>query len=142
MFDIITNNIFILIPLAIFIAFRILEARKKHRDSAPEKKPVLKEEHESGSLPHWEAEKQERFSGHGSAGISPSGVPLTSRMPVEVSPRLLSETGFGSMTQPASVAQPPERSSAAFPQNLSYLPSLKRALVMTEILGPPKGLQE
>ncbi|MDR2631987.1 MAG: hypothetical protein LBC60_13805 [Spirochaetaceae bacterium] len=34
-----------------------------------------------------------------------------------------------------------QASREGFPENLNYLPVLKRAMVLTEIMGPPKALQ-
>ena len=143
MFDLIINNIFVLIPLAIFIAFRIYEARKR-QSATTEKK---EDDNHSGPVPHWEAEKKDRFSGPSSAGISPTGVPLASKYPIEVypvNPRLSSEVNrsinrsVASSFPKASVIEPPVY--RLFPKNLEKLPDLKKALVFSEILGPPKGL--
>lgn len=40
---------------------------------------------------------------------------------------------------PESSSTKVSRSASAFPENLAYLPPLKRAIVMAEILGPPKA---
>jgi hypothetical protein len=41
---------------------------------------------------------------------------------------------------PGPAAELHEASSGGFPGNLNYLPGLKRAVVLAEILGPPKGI--
>ena len=135
--DAIFNNIFILIPLAIFIGLRILEARKKHRDSKSpaegKRSPLVKETREP--TPHWEAEKKRT-----SHGVSPAGVPLAQVSP---SPRLLPQVDL-SVAQPLEPrhgSSPKQSAPRAFPRNLENLPPLKKALVFSEILGPPKGLR-
>ena len=146
MFDVLINNIFILIPLAIFIAFRIFEARRRQQNSSPEKEDDVRKV----PLPHWELEKKDRFSGPSSAGISPTGVPLAGKYPVEVypvNPRASSSEPGRNVKRPTTAnlvnTSVPERIvQDVFPKNLEKLPMLKKAMVFSEILGPPKGLRE
>ena len=151
MFDVIFNNIFILIPLAIFIAFRIFEARRRQQGSAPSeqgKPPIYPDEEEDehvSSIPHWEMDKRDRFSSPSSPGLSPSGVPLAGRYPAEVYPvnprQHISESRANRPALLKATAPVERPVSATFPKNLERLPSLKKALVFSEILGPPKGLR-
>ena len=155
MFDVIFNNIFVLIPLAIFIAFRIFEARRRQQNSSSSEKEKVKQpplypdeeaddEYDS-SIPHWEADKRDRFSGPSSAGVSPSGVPLAGRYPAEVYPANPRQSSESRSNRPAllKASAPVERPvSRSFPSNLERLPTIKKAFLFSEILGPPKSLRD
>jgi hypothetical protein len=65
------------------------------------------------------------------AGFSPP------RIPPRESPRPVSAFLVERSAQDAGTPKPP--AGIAFPQKLDYLPPLKRAVVLAEILGPPKG---
>ena len=150
MFDFIFDNIFILIPVAIFIGLRILEARRKRQNSSPEKnKKLYSEKREESGIPHWEAEKKAAPPTVHHKGISPSGAPLTTDLsPTETPVSHPNSSDVDSFpTLPVSKTMPkaqvPEHSSTGtFPINLENLSSLKKAVIMSEILGPPKGLTQ
>jgi hypothetical protein len=130
MFDVIFNNIFILIPLAIFIGLRILDAQKKRKNasSQEDKQDTVEKDNEPPPfLSHWELEKKAQRR-----GVSPSGVPLPRAAPPPAPVLSIVET--------PPVA--PKKTAASFLKNLDKLPPIKRAVVFSEILGPPKGLQE
>jgi hypothetical protein len=53
-------------------------------------------------------------------------------------PRSAPSSTFERLLPDADIPKPVP--GAAFPQKFDYLPPLKRAVVLAEILGPPKGL--
>jgi len=148
MFDAIFNNIFILIPVAIFIGLRILEARRKRQEQeSPEKNPnhfVEEVRDPGGSLSHWETDKKTQAHGSVAAGVSPLGIPITGKFPAEVHhPLQISlepDTSLVQPVRPQNTPVPAHPASGAFPPKLEHLPALKKALVLSEILGPPKGM--
>ena len=152
MFDAIFNNIFILIPVAIFIGLRILEARKKRQESSPEKKPnpfVEETREPSGPSSHWETDEKNQAYGTAHGGISPLGVPIVVvKPPAEVyhhPPQQLSleaERPLAQPVKPQKTSAPEHPVSGVFPRKVERLPALKKALVLSEILGPPKGLRD
>ncbi len=56
----------------------------------------------------------------------------------------IGEKTFAEANQPMESGMKPQSPAGtektSFPQNLDYLPPLQRAIVLSEILGPPKGL--
>jgi hypothetical protein len=80
-------------------------------------------------------------------GVPPSYVSspeFPQNIPVHPTGRLLQDTDIplsrdtiGSVKESAKSG-----SGRTFPQNLDYLPPLKRAVVLAEIIGRPKGLEE
>ena len=155
MFDTIFENIFILIPLAVFIGFRILTARRKQQASSNQENaaPVPEAVEETEYIPHWELEKKELPVPKpvaAPAGVSPSGMPLAANFSVDISqavPRFTPEPGKTITKPPVYIPSPripapgPNR-SRIFPKSVENLPALKKALVLSEILGTPKGLQD
>ena len=146
MFDNLFNLIIILIPLAIFIGRAVVRARGRHAPppKPPPPAPVQIDEYEDDyDVTHWE-----RASEHIKRPLATQGTTRVQTAPT-IAPPLL--TGF--QDQPLSIQKPlvsvdpkvsvkstvaPEQKG--FP-NLSYLSPLRQAVVMAEILGPPKALK-
>jgi hypothetical protein len=116
MFEELFDNIFVLIPVAIVIGVRILSARQKRQAEAAKSSPAA--ESPGGSF---------------SSSEAPERAALNTSQPAVHSPPLKP------VQKTAEAPKAAAGGGAAFPQNLEYLPPLKRALVLSEILGPPKG---
>jgi len=160
--DFIFDNLFIIVPVIIILAVRMIGSRIKQAkaDSSQqeeEQQPVYEEE-PATTLGHWESEKPAPVS-RAAGGASAPARPL----PGAVRPAF-PESGFlsrqdlepakprpapvsGAMTRMnASVLKPvqvPVRPSTGNPlSRLDYLPVLKKAVVFSEILSPPKALRQ
>jgi hypothetical protein len=125
-FDGFFEYILILIPIAVFI-FRIVNNFRK-----PEK-PVVR----SGG---------EGFSEDDEDDETPPPRPVVEKVPPPavlkpgpLVPEPKKAGGHTAAAVPAAAAKAPKE-AGAFPGNLESLPPLKRAVVLSEILGPPKGL--
>ena len=147
MFDGLPNLFFLLIPLAIFIGRMVFEARaRRDRSPAQPKIPVHFEDEDDD-------EETERgfflrnHAEHTPAAPVPS-VPakapaagalgaMFSASPAAIPPG----AGAGLAAQPAPPPPPSPRGAPGLPPNIKRLPPLKQAVVMAEVLGPPKGLQ-
>lgn len=128
-----------LLPVAAFIAYRIIAARRKQaaaqrqvRDAAP--LPVPEAARPAITAAYIEDDAEPVFSAWELSANDPPPAPQ---------PQPAEPSRAPSFTEPepaASAALPQGTFSApAFPENLRYLPPLKQALVLTEILGPPKA---
>jgi hypothetical protein len=101
------SNFYIIIPIVIVIALRIMASRKppagkpEEAVSPPERRPP------------------------------PEAVPVMEPAVKPLAPELKAPLMVRATT---NLPQ-------GFPDNLEYLPPLKRAVVLTEILGAPKGLE-
>jgi hypothetical protein len=121
-FDFIVDNFYVLIIAAVFIGGRILAARKKQQEAD---RPVqIVEEDEP-----------------------PPPAPVKKKKPKAAVPKAVIPEAAASiaLTEHIADSQRPrpyqaEFSEKPFPENLDYLPPLQRALALSEILGPPKGL--
>ncbi|MDR2759537.1 MAG: hypothetical protein LBB78_09160 [Spirochaetaceae bacterium] len=119
------DNILIYVPIIFIILFRILGMRNrpKRPQAAPREETAEPVEPPRKKPPERQPRKEP---------------PRTNKIP---SPGVLfPESSLG----PAAPAKPPAaagRPAGGFPGNLNYLPALKRAMVLTEIMGPPKALQ-
>jgi hypothetical protein len=106
------NNIVVYLPIIFIVLFRILGARKK---PAEKEAPLVEAEAEPVAPPRKKPPKR--------PPAPRSGVPEP---------------------EPAFALAPVSRAEVApkraFPENLGYLPALKRAVVFAEIMGPPKAL--
>lgn len=134
------SNFYIFIPIAIFIAMRILEARKKQAGSGERQdlaaalasrlnrpRPEPPESGAPGRFPAGEAagpprEREKR--------ASPSLLEAEAPGPVSPAP------GFAAAPPPEPGVPPPR-----FPGSLGRLSPLKQAVAFTEILGVPRGLR-
>ena len=144
MFDSLTNLIFLLIPLAIFLGRIVVDARNKRNSGGAtgrtSRAPLRSEDDDEPKYFRKRASTQ-----------SPAAAPRrtqTARKPtVPLAPALsspISEAAAGpkaplSRVNAARMVSPEHQS---FPLNLTRLPPLKQAVVMAEVLGPPKGLME
>jgi hypothetical protein len=138
--DWIFDNLIFVVFIAIGIIVQIGRFRKKQADRRNRNGNEEEEAREAiNSMYEDEAEEDEgAFSAWDlpvSAGAEP---PVPVRAPVLIVER----------TEPVSKPPPVFLSRAGraapvckhkFPENLNYLPPLKRAVVLTEILGTPKG---
>ena len=125
-----SNIIFILVVVVIFVVRTAIQSRKK-----PEKKPP------QVRIPvHFEDEKKPAVRAKAAAAVkapkqSRSSPALSSSSNLYAAPSAAGGTG------PVGNAGTPTPVRKDFASNLSRLSPLKQAVVMAEILGPPKGLQ-
>jgi hypothetical protein len=126
MFGPISNLIFLLIPLAIFIGRMVIEARKKGEGQS--RIPV-----------HFEDEKET---------VKKPQVPIRKPVSASKSSASSSKTAYKPVFKnPVPQAEPASRANTAgtapgatLPPGISRLSPLKQAVVMSEVLGTPKGL--
>ena len=157
MFDSLFNLVIILIPLSIFIGRTVVEARKKHNKPPPRVPAQVRVEEEE--LPHWLRELAQVPKAE--ARKAPvTKKPKAARNISKDHPKAgelaaLIESTERAATVPAAQAKAPLKASlslsppektAAIPAgrglfNLAHLSPMKQAVVMAEILGPPKGMQ-
>ena len=123
MFDFIVNNIFVLIPVAILIGIRIVNARRKSQEAAGNNdknvtRRIADEDHRT--VP---------------AGIrsQPQSQPAKKRT-AKPAAAVVSAPEI----KPAPVHTIQEKRD--FTEKLKYLSPLQRAVAFSEILGPPKGI--
>ena len=145
MFDSFFNYIIFLIPLAIFIGRIVVQARSKRE--APQNIPIHFEDEEEEKPPVKKAPTVEQKSRGGdefypyalSQGAPEylKGLPGMPRAQAPVPPRVPKSQLVNPQGQAAFMAVPEQR---GFPLNLNNLSPLKQAVVMAEVLGPPKGL--
>ena len=128
--DSLFNIIIVLIPLAIFIGRIVVQARSKRNPAPPVKQrpiPVHFEDDDDGE------ERQ----------FAPSAVPLPVRNQKD------SVDAHSSLVSVKNVSEPPPLKKAKTPSaepahgflNLNHLSPMKQAVVLAEILGPPKGIE-
>jgi hypothetical protein len=125
-----------LVPIALIIALRVATSKRKKAESAergklqaflasrmkappPVARPIIPEAAIAESVPP---------AGDGASSPVDAG-PMAPLPPPP--PRSMD----GAKQAPKSSARP----AAAFPANLDYLSPLRRAVVLAEVLGPPKG---
>jgi hypothetical protein len=128
MFNLIINNIFILIPLAIIIGRVIIYAQKKRQP--PPAAPKIPVHFEDDAKPLLSRGADKFFKGTGKNTTPPR-------------PNRGVEASLAALAPVPPVTEP--KPADTFAQNgflnLNKLSRLKQAVVMSEILGPPKGLQ-
>ena len=150
MFEVIVDNIFILIPVALILTFRILNAKRKRDEAASkEERPIiLKREESESSLGHWETDR--KISYGIPEGVSPSGAPI-SKMSSKEAVRHQADKKTGRIVEDLNpeIISSPKRTiaavipaSASFPQKLDYLPPVKKAFIFSEIFTIPVGMRE
>jgi len=131
MSDSIFDIMIVLIPLAIFIGRIVVQARSKRNPAPPVKQrpiPVHFEDDEDD-------DDERRFA--------PSSVPLP------VQSQKDSVGTHSSLVSVKGVPEPPPLKKAKTPSaepahgflNLNHLSPMKQAVVLAEILGPPKGIE-
>jgi hypothetical protein len=120
------NNIFVYLPIILIILLRILGSRNRQAGKGkPAAEPALAPE---------PPEKPPEQAGRPRKGSSrpPAPIPRTERFP---------EAPFAAAAPAKPAAGTGRAAGEGFPGNLNYLPALKRAMVLAEIMGPPKALQ-
>ena len=122
MFDSLFNVIIVLIPLAIFIGRTVSRARSKHAPPPPPLRiPIAFEDDDE----YYEDDDY----------VEPAPQPLPKPVLPYAAPRTDTPP---KVAAPMPVAPQPEKKE--FPLNLTQLSPMKQAVVMAEILGPPKAL--
>ena len=144
--DSIFNLVIILIPLSIFIGRAIVQARAKH-EKRPPAPPITV---------HFEDDEPSREIGHWvvpDAPVAPAARAVKGPASKIKKTKTLVTPGLGVISLPkvdkvikAPVSAPQAVKPVAQPAaqgsfNLNHLSPLKQAVVMSEILGPPKALQ-
>ena len=152
MFDSLINLIIVLIPISIFIGRTVVAVRKKHNKPPPKVQVRIEEE----DLPHWmirepaQATKAPVPKKHKAAGNTFKGHPKAGDLAasIESAEREAPVQAIPARKAPvkASLSPSSHEKTAAAPAgrglfNLAHLSPMKQAVVMAEILGPPKGLQ-
>ena len=128
------NLIIILIPLAIFIGRTIVRARRKHAPPPSHRIPV---QYPDDDVPHWERESE--------SAVKYYKGPLTAlgMAVAQSTPAIIPALPTASQAQVPSVQKPPVTAAPGQKSfNLSNLSPMKQAVVMAEVLGPPKGLRD
>jgi hypothetical protein len=131
MFDSIFDNIFVLIPIAVIIGIRILSVWQKRQAEASKLR-----------APPTNAAAYDDTDDGGAYFEPPEDKPPVPKasQPAAVVP---AAAAYSTAAKPArKTAEAPKAAAGpgpAFPRNLEFLPPLKRAMVLSEILGPPKG---
>ena len=124
MFNSLFNVIIVLIPLAIFIGRAVSQARRRHAPPPPPTRiPVAFEDDD-----YYEEDDY----------VKPAPKPLPKPAMPFVAPRTDIPPPAKVNTTPAPAAPQPEKKDS--PLNLNHLSPMKQAVVMAEVLGPPKAL--
>ncbi len=145
--DELLKTLLTLVPIALIIALRVAASKRKKAESAERGKlqaflaarmkappPVAKP-----IIPEPASAEPPRFAesvppaGDGAFSLADAG-PMVAGITAPAGAPPLPVDG----TRPAP--KTPARPAAAFPANLDYLSPLRRAVVLAEVLGPPKGL--
>jgi len=155
--DSIFNLVIILIPLAIFIGRAITNARAKHEKPPPVTVQYEEEDDEESyrETGHWVTDQEEIPVAPAAArglhaptllkeitSIKPSLADLPPSAIFSDSPKKpLHQTARQVNVPIARPAPQPVTAAGTDLANLNHLSRLKQAVVMAEILGPPKALQ-
>jgi hypothetical protein len=134
MFDSLSNIIIVLIPLAIFIGRIVLQAQAKRRPEPPRKQPPIPV--------HFEDDDDEDDRQFAPTAVSRQAINKA------INSKDRADT-FNPLPLMDNAPKPPPVIKAKTPSvepvrgslDLSHLSPIKQAVVMAEILGPPKGLQ-
>ncbi|MCL2205142.1 MAG: hypothetical protein FWB82_01290 [Treponema sp.] len=141
MFENFSNLIFIAIALAIFIGRTVARARKEREEAADEKKaaPPPPPQPRVQSL-HFEEKAPAATKLAKPPAKKPAAKVVQQPTRREIPPAVTAEQLFPAkaMAPVAAVRQQDDFSSF----NLGNITPLQQAVVMSEILGPPKGLRE
>ena len=139
MFDTVINLVILLIPLAIIIGRVVASARSKHQPPvrpAQPHIPVHFEDDDSYLMKRTPVKAPEPARPR---TPTPTKLAMSAQ---EVFPPTIPGSATPSVAlgkQAATVAAPPGQKEFTF--NLNHLSGLKQAVVMAEILGPPKGME-
>ena len=143
MLDNIFDNIFIFIPIALILVFRILLPRIRQRESQEretqekaEQRPVFREmyQEESGGLGHWETEKKPVRNIPKKKNVNRQ--PLVSAVDSKIEDILQTQLPIKKEAPAPGVS-----TKIPFPENLDYLSPLKRAFVFSEVFSQAKGIR-
>ena len=166
MFDSLFNFVIILIPLAIFIGRFVIQARNKNAPKPPQPHIPVHFEDDEDEEEEFSPYALSRGATEYFRGLSPAqkaaqpkpsrtsgklGETLNQYGPGNLAASLASGQSYAPPASSGSLAPAPVRSPSAgsgslasgqkdFFANLSKLPPLKQAVVMAEVLGPPKGI--
>jgi len=156
MIDFLADNIFIIVPVILILAVRMIGARIKQakaKSSGEEEQPEFHEEEPAHTLGHWESEKPAAKVHTPPAHQAPVFTPKPDTSfftrhdlePSAVSKPVKTNIPATGMVKPVSAAEPfIVRTPVAKPtlfQNINKLPLYKKSIVMSEILSPPKALR-
>ena len=138
MTDTVFNLIIILIPVAIIVGRMVVNARnKRHPPPAPAQPRIPV---------HFEDDDDSYFKKQASARqpetktrVQTSSTSLATRVPNEAFPAAAS--GVKPTPAPGKTVAAAPSGHKDFTLNLSHLSPLKQAVVMAEILGPPKAME-
>ena len=153
------NNILYLIPIAFFIAIRILNAKNRQSGKSQQKNPsgkpaggglgeLIKQIQEVQKNPDYRGGKVEarevdipsvaprRTAGSNKPGEPKKNSPVQKKQTVEYRPITPDIGAPGKMTAPKQPAAPQSKKTGILPQGLT---PLQQAVVWSEILGQPKS---
>ena len=141
MFDSFFNVIIVIIALTVFIGRTIYQVRAKRREESPEqqqRQAIFEDDEEDNyrDLAYYVEQEEKKAKEAAPKKAAPKKVSTE---------RLLEDTGL--IQTPISQVLPPRpvvsvQAQSGGLQNLKLLTPLKQAVVMAEVLGTPKGLQE
>ena len=140
MFDSISNIVIIFAIMAIFVGRTIFEVRKKKKAPPPKAAPRI-------PPLHFEIDEEEKTSQQiktkGKTQKKQAAVPQK-RIP-DLFPEMTAASPSPAGARPSPARENvktgmPAAGQGGFALNLNHLSPLKQAVVMAEILGPPKGL--
>jgi len=132
MFDSIFDIMIVLIPLAIFIGRVVLQARNRHNPQPAKKQPPIPVHFED-----YDDEDDRQFSP--SAGLKT--IIKKDRADIYNIYSPPSSMDNAPKLPPMKKAKAPSAEPAQGFLNLNHLSSMKQAVVLAEILGPPKGIE-
>ena len=141
MFDSLFNLIIILIPLAIFIGRIVVQARNKHQPppKAPQPYiPVHFEDDDDNNEDNYEYFKK-------LAAQDPKPAAQEGKTSSLLAPKAEEPSPPAGKPSPVSVKNAAPKAPSGqkdFSFKLAHLSALKQAVVMAEILGPPKGIRD
>ena len=142
-FDALFSNLIILIQVVFIVFMRIINARRKpdsDKSEEPEERPAI-------GMGHWESGKRPQPA----QSITrknlqrPSTIASSLDKTIAEPPAPINTTGGSSHAIRGRTQIPLPASGISqcnFPQNLDYLPVLKKAIVLTEVLSPPVALRD
>ena len=132
--DSLFNIIIVLIPVAIFIGRTVLQAQAKRKPEPPKKQPAIPVHFED-----YDDEDERQFAPSAvSKRVINKAINNKDRADTYNPPPLVNSAP---KPPPVIKAKTPPAEPAQVFLNLNNLSPMKRAVVMAEILGPPKGMQ-
>ena len=132
--DIFSNVIFVVVVAAVFIVRTVLSLKKK-KDPPPPPRVEIPVHFEDDKAPVFVKDKAP--AGKPKKTVKKLPFPESSSLSSSIEIPLSTQTGKKTAAPSKAEAEPEENNS---PFNLDHLSPLKQAVLMAEILGPPKGL--